>query len=125
MGEPMKIIDMAYHLISLSGFEPHTDIPIKIIGLRPGEKLYEELWNVDEKPTSTGHRKILSAQSNQIPFESLTKSIATLTRAADAMDEAAIFAEFAALIPDYGPDEVETPPQATLAASLLTMNPAA
>lgn len=58
MGKPMKIIDLARNLIRLSGFEPDVDIPIKIVGLRPGEKLYEELTNTGEETEPTEMAKI-------------------------------------------------------------------
>ncbi len=58
MGEPVKIIDLARNLIKLSGFEPDADIPIKVTGLRPGEKLYEELLMEEEGLTATKHNKI-------------------------------------------------------------------
>ncbi|MBD3385899.1 NAD-dependent epimerase/dehydratase family protein [candidate division KSB1 bacterium] len=59
MGEPIKIYDMARHLIALSGFEPEKDIKIRIVGLRPGEKLHEQLWAEHELPQKTVHPKIL------------------------------------------------------------------
>ena len=58
MGEPIKIIDLAKNLIRLSGFEPNVDISIKVTGLRPGEKLYEELLMEEEGLQSTKHNKI-------------------------------------------------------------------
>lgn len=58
MGEPVKIINLAENLIKLSGFEPYEDIDIKITGLRPGEKLYEELLLAEEGIKETGHNKI-------------------------------------------------------------------
>jgi len=58
MGEPVKIIDLARNLIKLSGFEPDVDIPIQVTGLRPGEKLYEELLMQEEGLTATKHDKI-------------------------------------------------------------------
>ncbi|NOX89198.1 MAG: polysaccharide biosynthesis protein [Calditrichaeota bacterium] len=61
MGEPIKILDIAYRLIKLSGLRPEKDISIKYIGLRPGEKLFEELWNNDEVPLKTAHPKIMKA----------------------------------------------------------------
>ena len=58
MGKPVKIIDLARNLIRLSGFEPDVDIPIQIVGLRPGEKLYEELTNTGEETGPTSVSKI-------------------------------------------------------------------
>ena len=58
MGEPVKIIDLARDLIRLSGFEPDIDIPIRISGLRPGEKMYEELYQDKENMDNTQHEKI-------------------------------------------------------------------
>lgn len=58
MGDPVKIIDLARNLIKLSGFEPDIDIPIEITGLRPGEKLFEELLMEEEGLTATKHNKI-------------------------------------------------------------------
>lgn len=62
MGEPVKIIDLARSLITLSGFEPNVDIKIEFIGLRPGEKLYEELLMAEEGITDTRHEKIFVAK---------------------------------------------------------------
>ncbi len=58
MGEPVKIVDLAENLIKLSGFEPYEDIDIQFVGLRPGEKLYEELLMDEEGLTETSHNKI-------------------------------------------------------------------
>lgn len=62
MGKPVRIYDLAYDLIKLSGFEPYKDIDIKISGLRPGEKLYEELLTEEEGLSRTKHDKIFVAQ---------------------------------------------------------------
>ncbi len=59
MGEPVKIYDLAYKMIKLSGYEPNVDIPIQITGLRPGEKLYEELLISEEGLSKTLHEKIM------------------------------------------------------------------
>src|SRR5690606_22936668 len=62
MGKPVKIIDLAHKMIKLAGFIPEKDIQIKTIGLRPGEKLYEELLNDSAKTLPTHHEKIMIAQ---------------------------------------------------------------
>ena len=64
MGEPVKILDLAKDLIRLSGYEPYVDIPIEITGLRPGEKLFEELLLDEEGITATKHSKIFIGEAN-------------------------------------------------------------
>jgi FlaA1/EpsC-like NDP-sugar epimerase len=78
MGEPVKIIKLAEDLIKLSGFEPYTEIPIKITGLRPGEKLYEELILDEEGVTATKHKKIFVAKPTNIDYEELENSLKEL-----------------------------------------------
>ncbi len=67
MGEPVKILDLARDLVRLSGLEPEVDIPIKITGMRPGEKLYEELLTSEENTTVTRYSKIHVANQNSLP----------------------------------------------------------
>ena len=71
MGEPVKIYDLAVSLIKLSGLEPNVDIPIKITGLRPGEKLYEEILMSEEGLQTTEHNKIFIAKPSNITNEEL------------------------------------------------------
>ena len=66
MGEPVRIIDLAYKMIRLAGFVPEEDIKIEVIGLRPGEKLYEELLNDVAKTLPTHHEKIMIAQEGSV-----------------------------------------------------------
>lgn len=66
MGKPVKIVDLAKDLIRLSGFEPDVDIKIKFTGIRPGEKLFEELLTAEEGVTSTKHSRIFVAKPNAI-----------------------------------------------------------
>ncbi len=71
MGEPVKILDLATRMIKLSGFEPETDIKIVYTGLRPGEKLYEELLSDDAKTLPTNHEKILISKDPVMSFEEI------------------------------------------------------
>ncbi|MEW6095075.1 MAG: nucleoside-diphosphate sugar epimerase/dehydratase [bacterium] len=75
MGEPIKIVDLARDLITLSGFEPEVDIEIKYIGLRPGEKLFEELLTKEEGITSTKHKQIFIARPDIVDTDKLTQQI--------------------------------------------------
>ena len=83
MGKPVKILDMAKNLIKLSGLEPDVDIEIKFIGLRPGEKLYEELLNVKEATKPTYHEKIMIAQVREYDFNEVEHEIAELLKFAN------------------------------------------
>lgn len=78
MGEPVKIYDLAVSLIKLTGLEPEVDVPIKITGLRPGEKLYEELLMKEEGLTQTEHNKIFIGKPSQITDEELENKIKVL-----------------------------------------------
>ena len=78
MGEPVKIYDMAVNLIKLSGYEPNVDIPIEITGLRPGEKLYEEILMNEEGLQETKHDKIHIAKPMDINIEMITKKLSKL-----------------------------------------------
>ena len=83
MGEPVKIYDMAVKLIKLSGLEPDVDIQIKVTGLRPGEKLYEELLMAEEGLTETKHDKIHVARPSNIDMEKLEAKLAKLQHLLD------------------------------------------
>ncbi len=75
MGEPVKIYDLAVSLIKLSGLQPDVDIPIKITGLRPGEKLYEEILMSEEGLKNTEHSKIFIAKPSKITMENVEKKL--------------------------------------------------
>jgi len=104
MGEPIKIVDLAVDLIKLSGYEVGRDIQIRYIGLRPGDKLFEELFIPEEDYQRTEHQKIFVA-SNASRFvpEDLDQVIRLLSAAADRDDVEAINLTFRSLIPEYQP----------------------
>ena len=79
MGEPVKIYDMAVKLIKLSGLEPDVDIQIKVTGLRPGEKLYEEILMAEEGLSETKHDKINIAKPSKIDMDMLQQKLDKLT----------------------------------------------
>lgn len=92
MGEPVKIVDMARELIRLSGFEPDRDIAIEYTGIRPGEKLYEELLTEQEGVTATKHQRIFIAQKQEFNYEELEKLFASLTQQQYCKDRKGVFA---------------------------------
>jgi FlaA1/EpsC-like NDP-sugar epimerase len=75
MGEPIKIVDLARDMITLSGLEPDKDIKIVFTGLRPGEKMYEELLTDGEEITSTLHEKIKVAGAEKIEWQTLMEKV--------------------------------------------------
>ena len=83
MGEPVKIYDMAVKLIKLSGLEPGVDIQIKITGLRPGEKLYEEILMAEEGLTETKHDKIHIAKPSNVNIEMIQEKLTKLKKLVD------------------------------------------
>ncbi len=78
MGNPVKILDLAKDLIRLNGLEPHMDVPIEYIGLRPGEKMTEELVRPEEKIERTVHGKIMVIRESQIDYAKMVKQIREL-----------------------------------------------
>lgn len=75
MGEPVKIYDLAVNVIKLLGYEPNVDIPIQITGLRPGEKLYEEILMSEEGLTATKHEKIFVTEPMHLKMEELQEKL--------------------------------------------------
>ncbi len=101
MGKPVKIIDLARKMIRLAGFVPDRDIKIKIVGLRPGEKLYEELLNDTSKTLPTYHEKIMIAQEIQEEFEDLHIEIEELIGIASFFDNDDIVAKMKKIVPEF------------------------
>jgi FlaA1/EpsC-like NDP-sugar epimerase len=103
MGEPVRIMDMAEQLITLSGYLPGKDIEIDIIGTRPGDKMDEELWHEWERPAATRHNKILAAQSNGRTWEQISSQAESLREPAESIDRAQVRKLLQEIIPDYTP----------------------
>jgi len=82
MGEPVKIADLARRMIELAGFEPDVDIQISYTGLRPGEKLYEELLSNEENTLPTPHEKIRVAKVREYNYQEIEPRIDSLTQVA-------------------------------------------
>lgn len=99
MGEPVKITYLAEQMIRLGGLEPNEDIEIIFTGIRPGEKLYEELFH-DKELTGTTHEKILQAKCRLIDWEHLVSCLARLEEACQAYDEPAIMETINELVPE-------------------------
>ena len=101
MGEPVKIIDLAKKMIQLSGLQLDKDIKIEISGLRPGEKLYEELLANAENTVPTHHPKILIAKVREYEFEEVSKEIETLISLFDKQNNNAIVSKMKQIVPEY------------------------
>ena len=101
MGEPVKIIDLARNMIRLSGLEPDKDIHIKITGLRPGEKKYEELLTSEEGTNRTNHTKIFEAALDTVDSEWLMGKISTFESCQTDMDVIGVLQD---IIPTYTPN---------------------
>ena len=101
MGKPVKIYDLAEKMIKLAGFIPNVDIKIDIVGLRPGEKLYEELLNDNSKTIPTHHEKIMIAQEIEEEFEELHQDIIELISGSVVYNNEAIVAQMKKIVPEY------------------------
>ena len=101
MGKPVKIIDLARKMIKLAGFTPEKDIKIAIVGLRPGEKLYEELLNNTSKTLPTYHEKIMIAEEILDDFNALNHSITELIESANQFDNDRMVAQMKQIVPEF------------------------
>ena len=101
MGEPVKIVDLAKNMIRLSGFEPNKDIRIEFTGLRPGEKLYEELLTAGEGTNTTTHKKIFEAALEDVDQEWLSREIERFDTCKTDIDVINVLQD---IIPTYDPN---------------------
>ena len=114
MGEPVKIWDLATNMVRLAGLEPGRDIDIVETGLRPGEKMHEELLMESETHETTGHLKITCVRGEGIDAMRLLTEIESLTAKAVRMDFGGIRQSLARLVPEYRVEE-DLPPLLTAA----------
>lgn len=101
MGKPVKIIDLANKMIRLAGFTPNKEIKIKIIGLRPGEKLYEELLNDTSKTLNTHNEKIMIAQDECDDFIHISSSVDQLLETSLTCDKEEIVRLMKKTVPEF------------------------
>lgn len=101
MGQSVRIIDLAEKMVRLSGLTPGKDIEIKVTGLRPGEKLYEELLANDENTIATHHAKILKARVRQVDFDTVREQVRQLVELFGAQNNDALVAKIKAIVPEY------------------------
>jgi FlaA1/EpsC-like NDP-sugar epimerase len=100
MGEPVRILDLAHEMIRLSGLKPYEDIDIVVTGLRPGEKLFEELDMEDEKVSRTRHPKIFIGNISPVSEARVKAGVQRLVSLAKAGDEAGVRRAFEELVPE-------------------------
>ena len=107
MGDPVKIIDLAENMIKLSGLEPGKDIEIKEIGLRPGEKMYEELLVKGENLGKTENEKIFTEKDTPLPSEVIEEKLSVLKTALESKSNRKVKEALKSVVPTYhDPEEV-------------------
>lgn len=105
MGEPVKIVYLAEQMIRLSGKTPGKDIAIEFVGLRPGEKLYEELFHDEEQLMETGFSKLRLAKARVYDNDVWLKQIQALTQACQQQNQHQILVLLKGLVPEYKPEQ--------------------
>ncbi len=103
MGEPVKIYDLAAQMIRLHGMEPHKDVKIEVTGLRPGEKIYEELLIDCDAALPTGHPKIFCAREAKLCWKDLAPQLTKLLEAAAECEVTECVSTLHHLVPEYQP----------------------
>ena len=101
MGKPVKIVDLARDLIQLSGFEVDVDIKIEFSGIRPGEKLYEELLTAEEGTTSTRHQRIFVAKACGVDVAGVEALLQTIRENGSYLSREEILQELQGVVPGF------------------------
>jgi FlaA1/EpsC-like NDP-sugar epimerase len=106
-GEPVRIVDLARDLIRLSGLVPDDDIAIEYTGIRPGEKLFEELAVASENADRTKHPKIFIGKHRSAAYGDVLARFSSLSRGLDTLDGQAHKKRLAEVVPEYSPDGID------------------
>jgi len=106
MGEPIKILDLAHEMIKLSGYEPNKDIPIVFTGVRPGEKLLEEILNPEEGVIATKNKKIFITKLSKVNEEKLDQGLKKLKTVIQTGNQKEIRNILRKIIPSYNPRDI-------------------
>jgi len=104
MGDPVRIIDLARQMIRMAGLRPDEDIRIEFVGLRPGEKLFEELLHSGESIVASGHAGLKLAAPRAGELRSLVAALNDLESSARSRDRRAALSHIVGLVPEYRPD---------------------
>ena len=107
MGEPVRIFDLAHQMIRLAGLVPNKDIEIKIIGARPGEKLFEEVFHGSEPLVSTDREGILLAAPRTADINAINEAVARLRVQCSNFDQTGVLATVRELVPEFSGDMEE------------------
>ena len=108
MGDPVKIVDLAKQMIRLTGLEPGQDIEIKFTGLRPGEKLYEELFHDAESLVTTSHPKIMLSGSRKVNWSDIQQVVEGLRIASGKRDIQLLHQTLQQLVPEFTPMKTDS-----------------
>jgi FlaA1/EpsC-like NDP-sugar epimerase len=103
MGEPVRILDLARNMIRLSGHEPDVDIPIRFVGLRPGEKLFEELSAASDQMRPTCHEKIMIFCGQRLEHDSMQRWICELRELLAQRNQVEVLLHLQQIVPEYQP----------------------
>ncbi|HTG44424.1 MAG TPA: polysaccharide biosynthesis protein, partial [Verrucomicrobiae bacterium] len=125
MGKPVKIVDLARQLIQLSGLKPDVDIEIKFIGLRPGEKLYEELSHKGEDCVETNHPAIMRFISRAVPLKEIQAQLHELTEHLQGANPEELKQMLKRVVPEYKPFKRESAAETILLVPAPTPMPIA
>jgi FlaA1/EpsC-like NDP-sugar epimerase len=121
MGEPIRIVDLATNMIRLAGLVPGEDIELSFVGLRPGEKLYEELVTAGENVLPTYHDKIKIFQGPPISRSFIESWLRELEESLEQRDGAALVSHLKEMVPEYRPETCFEPAEKVRSAKTVIM----